>query len=130
MEALSRAKQHKLNVAVIAKEVVRLILEEAFAVSPTSVRVSSLAYNAQTIPSLSSDQPDVANFVTGLSERDVYLIRSIEWLTMMPETMDEALVKSNDVARYFLGGRVLSSVRTSLTCWTQRLGKRVQPSPS
>ena len=57
---------------------------------------------SQTIPALSSDQPDIASFAPGLSERDVYLIRSIEWLNMMPETMHDALVKSNDVARYFL----------------------------
>jgi nuclear pore complex protein Nup107 len=85
-EALARARQHNLNVATIASETVRLILEEAFA----------------TIPALSTSQPDVTSFTTGLSDRDVYLIRSIEWLTMMPETMEEALVKSNAIARYFL----------------------------
>jgi nuclear pore complex protein Nup107 len=32
MEALARAKTHNLDVAAIARETVRLILEEAFAV--------------------------------------------------------------------------------------------------
>jgi nuclear pore complex protein Nup107 len=53
---------------------------------------------------LSRHQPDVASLATGLDERDVFLIRSIEWLTFLPETADEALIKSNAVARYFLGG--------------------------
>ena len=34
-EALIRAKQHNLDTGVIAKETVRLILEEAFAVKET-----------------------------------------------------------------------------------------------
>jgi len=55
------------------------------------------------IPSLSRHQPDVASLATGLDERDVFLIRSVEWLTFLPETADEALIKSNAVARYFLG---------------------------
>lgn len=33
----------------------------------------------------------------------MHLIRAIEWLTMVPETLPEALVRSNDVMRYFLG---------------------------
>jgi uracil-DNA glycosylase len=36
MEALARAKTHNLDVAAIARETVRLILEEAFAVSRPS----------------------------------------------------------------------------------------------
>ncbi|WVR00241.1 hypothetical protein IAU59_007383 [Kwoniella sp. CBS 9459] len=86
MEALSRAKQHNLDVAIIAKETVRMILSEAF----------------EDIPALSTSDPDITAISVGLSERDVQLIRSIEWLTMMPETLDEALIKANDVARYFL----------------------------
>ncbi|WVR07722.1 hypothetical protein IAU60_004764 [Kwoniella sp. DSM 27419] len=86
MEALSRAKQHNLDVAVIAKETVRMILSEAF----------------EDIPALSTAEPDITATSVSLSERDVYLIRSIEWLTMMPETIGEALIKANDVARYFL----------------------------
>lgn len=35
------------------------------------------------------------------------LIRSIEWLTLGPETAPEALVQSNAVARYFLGKHLL-----------------------
>lgn len=57
----------------------------------------------QDLPALSRNQPDVASLATGLDERDVYLIRAIEWLTFLNETADEALIKSNAVARYFLG---------------------------
>jgi len=38
------------------------------------------------------------------------MIRSVEWLTFLNETADEALVKSNAVARYFLGMCILSMV--------------------
>ncbi|OCF38190.1 nuclear pore complex protein Nup107 [Kwoniella heveanensis BCC8398] len=86
MEALSRAKQHNLDVAIIAKETVRMILSETF----------------EDIPALSTSEPDITAISVGLTDRDVHLIRSIEWLTMTPETLDEALIKANDVARYFL----------------------------
>jgi len=47
-EALSRAKQHNLDVTVIAKETVRLILEEAFSerlqVAPPSSADPDLVY--------------------------------------------------------------------------------------
>ncbi|WWC91661.1 uncharacterized protein L201_006607 [Kwoniella dendrophila CBS 6074] len=86
LEALTRAKQHNLDIAIIARETVKMILSEAF----------------EDIPSLSSGPPDITSISVGLSERDVQLIRSIEWLTMIPETLGDALVKANDVARYFL----------------------------
>lgn len=45
----------------------------------------------------------MSSFATGLTERDVHLIRTIEWLTFTPETNEDALTESNAVARYFLG---------------------------
>ena len=103
-EALNRAKQHNLDIAAIVTQTVRMILEEAFAVSSTlRVEWPRLTF-VQSIPSLMGDQPDPTHLRTGLDERDVHLIRSIEWLTMVSETADEALVQSNAVARYFLGG--------------------------
>jgi len=80
-----------------------MVLEQAFMVSSYRSLFSAQLI-AKDIPSLSRHQPDVASLATGLDERDVFLIRSVEWLTFLPETADEALVKSNAVARYFLGG--------------------------
>jgi nuclear pore complex protein Nup107 len=102
LDALHRARQHNLDVAVIAKETVRMILEAAFAVS-SSVRNAVMRLTRKNIPALSGDQPDVTSFASGVTESDVALIRSIEWLTLVPETAHEALVQSNAVARYFLG---------------------------
>jgi nuclear pore complex protein Nup107 len=42
-EALLRARQHNLDVGVIAKETVRIILENAFAVCP-SLQASDISY--------------------------------------------------------------------------------------
>jgi nuclear pore complex protein Nup107 len=102
-EALMRARQHNLDVASIAKETVRMVLEQAFLVSQPYSLNSAGAELFQDIPALSRNQPDVASLATGLNERDVYLIRAVEWLTFLAETADEALIKSNAVARYFLG---------------------------
>lgn len=84
-QALLRAQAHHLDTAVIAKETVRMILDEAFS----------------SIPALVPGEPEI-NWLSSLSERDVHLIRAIEWLTMVLETLPEALVRSNDVMRYFL----------------------------
>lgn len=47
LEALNRAKQHNLEVASIARETVRLTLEEAFAVSLVPVyRAYTLAHSS------------------------------------------------------------------------------------
>ena len=59
--------------------------------------------DVKTIPALSVETPDITELGSGLTERDVYLIRSIEWLTMVPATNEDALRVSNDVGRYFLG---------------------------
>ena len=64
----------------------------------------------QDVPALSRIQPDVASLATGLDERDVYLIRSVEWLTFLVETADEALIKSNAVGRYLLGTHASASI--------------------
>ena len=85
-EALLRAKQYNLDVSMIAKLTVSEILKHEF----------------ESIPSLSPGQPDITSFASNLDDRDVRLIRSLEWLTVVRETYDEALVRSNDVARYFL----------------------------
>jgi nuclear pore complex protein Nup107 len=85
-EALLRAKQYSLDVSTIAKLTVSEILKLEF----------------ESIPALAPGQPDITSFSAHLDERDVRLIRSLEWLTVVRETYDEALVRSNDVARYFL----------------------------
>jgi nuclear pore complex protein Nup107 len=85
-DALMLAKQHSLDVATIAKLTVSHILKHEF----------------ETIPALSTDQPDITAFSARLDERDVRLIRSLEWLTFVPETRGEALVRANDITRYFL----------------------------
>ena len=79
------------------------------------MRPTRASANGQDIPSLSRHQPDVASLATGLDERDVFLIRSVEWLTFLPETADEALIKSNAVARYFLGKLYLCMRQSDLT---------------
>ncbi|WVQ84716.1 hypothetical protein IAT38_006873 [Cryptococcus sp. DSM 104549] len=84
-EALNRAKQHNLDVALIAKETVRLTLQEAIGGTH-----------------FASTQPDIVPVSVGLTERDVVLIRAIEWLTILDETIVDALVESNRLVRHFL----------------------------
>jgi nuclear pore complex protein Nup107 len=126
-EALMRARQHNLDVASIAKETVRMVLEQAFLVSQPYLLDSAGAELFQDIPALSRNQPDVASLVTGLNERDVYLIRAVEWLTFLTETADEALIKSNAVARYFLGELPISFACTKLIFSTGSSGRSSEP---
>ncbi|OWT37305.1 nuclear pore complex protein Nup107 [Cryptococcus neoformans Bt1] len=85
-EALLRAKKHNLDVTLIARETVRLCLEEVIAGPLTRIFA----------------EPDIVPISIGLTEHDVVLIRSIEWLTILPETADDALVRSCQLVRYFL----------------------------
>ncbi|KAE8539556.1 hypothetical protein D1P53_004658 [Cryptococcus gattii VGV] len=85
-EALLRAKKHNLDVALIARETVRLCLEEIIAGPLTRLFA----------------EPDIVPISIGLTEHDVMLIRSIEWLTILPETAEDALVRSCQLVRYFL----------------------------
>lgn len=80
---------------------------------------------------MSRNQPDVASLATGLDERDVFLIRAIEWLTFLAETADEALVRSNAVARYFLGKSLTCPSRRCLTVqrWVRLEPRRICSRP-
>jgi len=101
-EALSRAKQHNLDIAAIARETVRLILEAAF-VSAQRYPPSPILIEPQAEDVLDTSLPDVDIFAIGLSEEDVYLIRSIEWLSLVPDTKYDALERANEIIRHFLG---------------------------
>jgi nuclear pore complex protein Nup107 len=84
--ALLRARDYGLDVATIATYTVRMILHAAF----------------DAAPSLAPGQPDITDGRVGLSADDEALIRALEWLTIVPETLPEALARANEVARYFL----------------------------
>lgn len=84
--ALLRARDYGLDVAAIATITVRMILHAAF----------------DAAPSLAPGQPDITDARVGISADDEALIRALEWLTIVPETLPEALARANEVARYFL----------------------------
>ncbi|WVN84934.1 uncharacterized protein L203_100071 [Cryptococcus depauperatus CBS 7841] len=85
-EALLRAKKHNLDTSLIARETVRLSLEEVLAGTPKQL----------------SAEPDIIPTTIGLTDRDVQLIRSVEWLTFLPETIEDALIRTNQLIRHFL----------------------------
>lgn len=84
--ALLRAKDYGLDVGTIATETVRMILHAAF----------------EAAPSLKPGQPDITAVRVQVTDADRYLIRALEWLIIVPQTLPAALVRANDVARYFL----------------------------
>ncbi|CAK9782366.1 hypothetical protein CC85DRAFT_282412 [Cutaneotrichosporon oleaginosum] len=84
--ALLRARDYGLDVATIATYTVRMVLHAAF----------------EAAPSLAPGQPDITDMRVSISADDEALIRALEWLTIIPETLPEALARANEVARYFL----------------------------
>ncbi|BEI86919.1 hypothetical protein CcaverHIS002_0702650 [Cutaneotrichosporon cavernicola] len=84
--ALLRARDYGLDVATIATYTVRMILHAAF----------------DAAPSLAPGQPDITDVRVSISPDDEALIRALEWLTIVPETLPEALARADEVARYFL----------------------------
>ena len=57
----------------------------------------------QILPSLARALPNIVTMQKDtLTDNEVTLIRSVEWLVVIPETYFDALRQSNAILRYFL----------------------------
>ncbi|KAI0942549.1 hypothetical protein AcW1_003147 [Taiwanofungus camphoratus] len=89
--ALTRARDHGLDMHRVAVATAERTLEKAFSLLPLA---------KGPLPSIIGLQPPP-------SDLEMLLVRSIEWTTFMESTYDTALEQANVILRYFLGcGRV------------------------
>lgn len=86
--ALLQTLEHGLDLERVACRTVELTLIDTFA----------------RLPEIPIDAPDITAFAntSGLSYKDLSLVRSIEWLIFAKETYRYALIQSNGLMRYFL----------------------------
>ncbi|KAI0338793.1 hypothetical protein BDW22DRAFT_1362509 [Trametopsis cervina] len=84
--ALTRAREHGLDMERVAVATAERTIEKAFATLPVSRGPLPLVLSQQAPP----------------SETEQLLVRSIEWTTFMDATYDTALEQANVILRYFL----------------------------
>ncbi|KAI0653097.1 nuclear pore protein 84/107 [Cubamyces menziesii] len=89
--ALTRAREHGLDIERVAVVTAERTIEKAFTILPPP---------KGALPYISAMEPPP-------SEAEWLLVRSIEWTTFLDSTYDTALEQANVILRYFLGhGRV------------------------
>ncbi|KAI0067354.1 hypothetical protein BV25DRAFT_1877263 [Artomyces pyxidatus] len=91
--ALTRAREHGLDMEEVAVVTAERTMEKAFEALPSAVK--------GPLPSL------ISAMQGSPSEPELLLLRSIEWTTFMEGTFDRALEQADVILRYFLAcGRV------------------------
>ncbi|EIW74182.1 hypothetical protein CONPUDRAFT_140572 [Coniophora puteana RWD-64-598 SS2] len=89
--ALTRAREHGLDMSRVA--------------IVTAERTIERAFNA--LPSLSGPLPSIVALQAAATSEEMLLLRSIEWTTFMDNTYKTALEQATVILRYFLGsGRI------------------------
>ncbi|EKM50986.1 uncharacterized protein PHACADRAFT_177673 [Phanerochaete carnosa HHB-10118-sp] len=89
--ALTRARDHGLDMDRVAIVTAERTIEKAFSILPPA---------KGPLPSVISQQPPPSN-------AELLLVRSVEWTTYLESTYDTALEQANVILRYLLGcGRV------------------------
>ncbi|KAF8553085.1 hypothetical protein OG21DRAFT_1589517 [Imleria badia] len=89
--ALTRAREHGLDVDRVAIVAAERTIEKSF----------------ELLPQLKGPLPSIIALQNPPSEVELLLLRSIEWTTFMEATYDTALEQATVILRYFLGsGRV------------------------
>ncbi|PPR04880.1 hypothetical protein CVT26_012721, partial [Gymnopilus dilepis] len=93
-QALTRANEHGLDVVQVAKTAAERTIGEAFGI----------------LPELKDPLPSIVKLQPPPNDAELFLLRSIEWTTFMPETYQLALEQATVILRYFLGaGRIQSA---------------------
>ncbi|KXN92482.1 hypothetical protein AN958_07429 [Leucoagaricus sp. SymC.cos] len=89
--ALTRAKDHGLDMERVAVTTAERTIEKAF----------------EILPALKGPLPSLISLPPAESEEEHFLLRSIEWTTFLDTTYDTALEQANVILRYFLAsGRI------------------------
>lgn len=101
--ALTRARDHGLDMERVAVVTAERTIEHAFLVS-TSREIPSLwlIVLLQVLPAARGPVPAITSPQEPASDKEQLLVRSIEWTTFMDSTYDTALEQSVVILRYFL----------------------------
>ncbi|KAI0086032.1 nuclear pore protein 84/107 [Irpex rosettiformis] len=109
--ALTRAREHGLDMERVAVATAERTIERAFSVLPAP---------RGSLPVVSAPQP-------GASDEELLLVRSIEWTTFMDSTYDTALEQAVVILRYLLGGGRLKVAKSLLEVLPTELASIREP---
>ncbi|KAI9065014.1 hypothetical protein FKP32DRAFT_1675146 [Trametes sanguinea] len=109
--ALTRAREHGLDIERVAVVTAERTIEKAFTILPPA---------KGPLPFVSAMEPPP-------SEPEWLLVRSIEWTTFLETTYDTALEQANVILRYFLGHGRVQIAKTLLDMLPPELGTLREP---
>ncbi|KAI8970749.1 nuclear pore protein 84/107 [Trametes punicea] len=109
--ALTRAREHGLDIERVAVVTAERTIEKAFSILPPT---------KGPLPFISGMEPPP-------TEPEWLLVRSIEWTTFLESTYDTALEQANVILRYFLGHGRVQVVKTLLDMLPPELGTLREP---
>jgi nuclear pore complex protein Nup107 len=90
--ALTRAREHGLNVHKVAVVTAEQTIDRAFEVSePCTSRTSCAKHHLQLLPKMKGPPPSVIALQASPSDIELLLLHSIEWTTFEDETYDSLL---------------------------------------
>ena len=98
--ALFRTKEHGLDYVKVAIRTVELIIAEAIDVCSFCSDLMAFLICAQPSPSL--DRSQLFDASADILDRQVQLVRSVEWLTFDRSTYLDAQLQANAIIRMFL----------------------------
>jgi len=102
--ALTRAREHGLNVHRVAVVTAERTIDRAFEVGGICMSRNSCAeHYLQLLPQMKGPLPSVIALQATPSDIELLLLRSIEWTTFEDGTYDTALEQATVILRYFLG---------------------------
>jgi len=115
--ALTRAREHGLDVHRVAVVTAERTIERAFEVGSMSIlRIPCSEYCCQLLPRLKGPLPSIIALQGTPSDVELLLLRSIEWTTFEDGTYDTALEQATVILRYFLGKYMMLFYYSGLTC--------------
>jgi nuclear pore complex protein Nup107 len=101
--ALTRARDHGLNMDRVAIVAAERTIEKAFGVTHLFYSNSRILNALQVLPPLKGPLPSIIALQPPATEEELFLLRSIEWTTYNNTTYKTALEQANVILRYFLG---------------------------
>ncbi|KAF9221187.1 hypothetical protein BS17DRAFT_846289 [Gyrodon lividus] len=109
--ALTRAREHGLDVDRVAVVTAERTIEKAF----------------ELLPQLKGSLPSIIALQTPPSVEEMLLLRSIEWTTFMEATYDTALEQATVILRYFLSSGRVALARSLLDMLPRELASIDEP---
>ncbi|KAI1789328.1 nuclear pore protein 84/107 [Ganoderma leucocontextum] len=109
--ALTRAREHGLDIERVAIVTAERTIEKTFTI----------------LPPAKGPLPSIIGLEPAPTDAEILLLRSIEWTTFLESTYDTALEQANVILRYFLGRGRIQLSKTLLDMLPPELGSLTEP---